>query len=226
MIWSNPFLCIVISHMFFQAQICMNDYFNPNSFSAEGDNFVFSCTLSWTTDEVEHPWCISSHCRFLGVWRSKFEIFRSTRRSSMCEQRVEITALYLITIYIEIFGVVDKSIYLLLFYKTIHGPSGTCKCSFFPLADAFLGQSEYFIFRLSARPFSESFSEVNAPSICFLPRLEHLDSPFYFCFKVIHQHPGYLIVLASQPCTVWKITWGICSILVGTFFPSISPTFL
>ena len=31
------------------------------------------------------------------------------------EQREVITALYLVTLYIEILGVVDKSIYLLLF---------------------------------------------------------------------------------------------------------------
>ena len=59
--------------------------------------------------------CLSSHGVLLGVLSSNCSIFQSTRRSPMREQRGAITALYLVTQDIEILGVVNKSIYLLLF---------------------------------------------------------------------------------------------------------------
>ena len=49
----------------------------------------------------------------------------------MLEQREEVTALYLVTIDIDILGVVDKSIYLLLFYETIQGSSGSMSSCMF-----------------------------------------------------------------------------------------------
>ena len=60
-------------------------------------------------------WCLSSHGEFLGVLSSNFAIFQSTRRSPTREQRGSITTLCLVTLDIEILGVVDNSIYLLLF---------------------------------------------------------------------------------------------------------------
>ena len=45
------------------------------------------------------------------------------RRSPTIEQRREITALYLVTLDIYILGVLDHSIYMLLFYKPIQGSS-------------------------------------------------------------------------------------------------------
>ena len=51
------------------------------------------------------------------------------RHSPTREQCGAITALYLVTIYIYILGVVENSIYILLFYKPIQGPS-VFMCSF------------------------------------------------------------------------------------------------
>ena len=44
---------------------------------------LFSCFLAsftWTTNEVDHPWFLSSHSEFLGIPRSNFAISPSTRR--------------------------------------------------------------------------------------------------------------------------------------------------
>ena len=54
------------------------------------------------TDEVDHPWCLSSRGEFLGVLSSNFAIFQSTLRSPTLEQRGAITALYLVVLDIDI----------------------------------------------------------------------------------------------------------------------------
>ena len=92
---------------------------------------VFPCSLARTTDYGEHPWCLSSHGEFLGVLSSNFKIFQSTQRSPTFEQSMAITKLYLVNLYLDILGVVDKSIYLLFFYKSIQGSSGVMRsCTF------------------------------------------------------------------------------------------------
>ena len=85
---------------------------------------MFHCYIASTTDEVDQLWCISSHGELLDIWRSNFVVFGSTQRSLTPEQSGEITAFYLVSLDIDISGVVDKSIYLLLFYKYIQGSSG------------------------------------------------------------------------------------------------------
>ena len=99
-----------ITNIIGYAKICTNDYFAPNDFSEKGDNVLFPCYLSWTTDEVDHPWCLSYCGEFLGVWRYNFVIFLCTRHSPTCEQREAINVLYLVTLDIDILGDVDKSI--------------------------------------------------------------------------------------------------------------------
>ena len=86
-----------------------------NSLLQRGILFVFPLYLARTTDEVYHICYISSHGDFLGVLRYTCVIFGSTCRSPTHEQCGEITVLYLFAIDIEILGVVDKYIYLLLF---------------------------------------------------------------------------------------------------------------
>ena len=85
---------------------------------------MFTWSLARTTYEVDQLWYIYYHGELLGVKRSNFVIFWSTLCSPTRKQREVITALYLVTIDIDILGVVDKYIYLLLFYKPIQGPSG------------------------------------------------------------------------------------------------------
>ena len=88
----------------------MDDYFAPHYVSAKGNIFLFPCYLVRTTDEIEHPWCISSHGDFLGVWRSNVVIFWSTQHSPTPEQRGTITTLNLVTLGMEILGFADNSI--------------------------------------------------------------------------------------------------------------------
>ena len=87
----------------------------PNPLLQRGIIFVFPCYIERTTDEVEHPWCLSSHGEFLGVLSSNVAIFQSTWHSPTREECGAITELYLVILDIEILGVVYKSIYLLLF---------------------------------------------------------------------------------------------------------------
>ena len=145
---------------------------------------MFPCSVTRTKDEVEHKLCISYHGEFLSVLHSNFAIFRSTRRSPTLEQRGAITALYLVTIDIDNLGVVDKYIYLLIFYKYIQGSSDAMQsCMFLSTVDASLGQSTFIIIRLSVRTFSRSIGESDAPYICLLPILERSDfCPLLFIF--------------------------------------------
>ena len=56
---------------------------------------------------------------------------------------------------------------------------------FLSMFNALLRRSTYFIFRFSARPFSGSFREADAPPVCFLPRLARKYSAHYlFIYKV------------------------------------------
>ena len=106
--------------------------FCPTHFMKRGIIFMFHCYIASTTDEVDQLWCISSHGELLDIWRSNFVIFGSTQRSLTPEQSGEITAFYLVSLDIDISGVVDKYIYLLLFYKPIWGSSGAMQsCMFF-----------------------------------------------------------------------------------------------
>ena len=49
--------------------------FLTTHFMKRGVVFLFSWYLVGTTNEVEHPWCISYHGEFLGVLISNFVIF-------------------------------------------------------------------------------------------------------------------------------------------------------
>ena len=71
---------------------------------------MFTCSQAITTEEVDKPLCIYSHGEFLGMWCSNFAIFWYTRRSPTREQRGVITALYLVTLDIDILGVVNNII--------------------------------------------------------------------------------------------------------------------
>ena len=64
-----------INNILFHAQLCTNDYFNPNSFSAKGDFFLLPYYLARTTDAVEHPWYISSSGDSLGVLSYNISFF-------------------------------------------------------------------------------------------------------------------------------------------------------
>ena len=92
---------------------------------------MFPCHIARTTYEVDHPWCLSSHGEFLGFLRYNCSIFQSMRRSPTLEKCGAITVLYLVTLDIDILGVADKSIYLLLFYKPIQGFSGVMRSCMF-----------------------------------------------------------------------------------------------
>ena len=86
----------------------------PTPLPQRGIIVVFPLSLAITTDEVQHPWCLSSHGYFLGVLRYNFSIFQSTRRSPIREQCGTITALYLVTLDIDILGVLYKSIFFII----------------------------------------------------------------------------------------------------------------
>ena len=70
----------------------------------KGRQFIFPWCLARTTDEVEHPWYLSYHGDFLGVWHSNYAIFWYTQRSPTREQRGETTASNFFTIGIEVLG--------------------------------------------------------------------------------------------------------------------------
>ena len=130
------------------------------------------------------------------------------QRSPTREHYGAITALYIVTLYIEILSVVDKYINLLLSYKPIRGSSGAMhSCMFLSTIDASLGRSAYFIFRLSAWPFLGSVNKVDPPPVYLLPRLARSASS-HSCFFLqgVSQHLGYLLFMDSQPCPIWTIT--------------------
>ena len=102
-----------------------------NTLLQRGIIFVFTCSLSQTKEEVDHPWCLSSHGEFLGFLRYNCSIFQSMRRSPTLEKCGAITVLYLGTLDIDILGVLDKSIYMLIFYKPIQGFSGVMRSCMF-----------------------------------------------------------------------------------------------
>ena len=169
----------------------------PTPLLQRGIIVVFPLSLAITTDEVQHPWCLSSHGYFLGVLRYNFSIFQSTRRSPIREQCGTITALYLVTLDIDTLGVLYQSIYILLFYKRIQGFSGVMHaCMFLSAVDAFLGQSTYIIFHLSSRTFSGSVIEVDAPTVCLLIRLSWLASARYSSFFKLYLN-------TSDVCFLW-----------------------
>ena len=52
---------------------------------------------------------------------------------------------------------------------------------------------------------------------------------YYFVFKYLFQHHGYLHALDFQPCLIWSVSWGILSwgiLSWGYFWSSMSPTSL
>ena len=221
------FICTHKNNIPCHAQLCTDDYFLPTSFLKEGIIFIFPCSLARTTDEIEHPWCLYSHGGFLINWRSNFAIFRSTQRSPTHEHRRSISAIYLVTIDIDILGVVDNFIWLLIFYKPIQGSSGVMHlCMFLSMVSASLGGFAYIILCLLAQPFLGLVGEADYPPVGFLPKLAWLDSTHFFKKQCVSQQLGYFIALASQPCPIWTFPWGIRSVLEGIFIFTISLKFL
>ena len=86
--------------------------FFPKSSSAKGDYFCVSLLYSEDNRQGRSP-MVSPF--IVLVLRSNFDVFQSRRCFPTSEQPGVITALYLVTLYIDILGPVDKSIYLLLF---------------------------------------------------------------------------------------------------------------
>ena len=86
--WLNPiilradltrlYMYIYIFIIYCYVQLCTNKYFDPNYFSAKGDNSLFPWSVYRTTYEVDHTWCLSYHGKFLCGLRSKLLIFQST----------------------------------------------------------------------------------------------------------------------------------------------------
>ena len=75
-----------------------------------------------------------------------------------------------------------------------------------------------FFLRFSERLFLGLVGEVDDPLVYLLPRLAwSASSHYFFVLKVIYQHLGYLLVLSSQPCLIWKIAWKICSVIEVPF---------
>ena len=62
---------------------------------------VFPLYISRTKDEVGLQWCLYCHGELLGILCSNFSIFQCTERSPILKQRGAITALYLVTLYID-----------------------------------------------------------------------------------------------------------------------------
>ena len=73
-----------------------------------------------------------------------------------------------------------------------------------------------FFLRLLARPFLGPAGEADAPPVCFLPWLARSAYDHYCFLQGVSQHLGYLLKLDYQPCLIWKIAWGIGSVLEGT----------
>ena len=53
----------------------------PTNFLQREMVFMFPYSLSRTTDEVDHPWCLSYHGEFLGIFSSNVSISPYAQRS-------------------------------------------------------------------------------------------------------------------------------------------------
>ena len=111
----TQFICRNISNIFGHAQIYTNDCFVPKSSSIKGDNFRVSLLYRNDNRRGRAPMVSLSSWWVLSVLSSNVAIFQSTWHSPTREQCGKITEWYLVILDIEILGVVDKSIYLLLF---------------------------------------------------------------------------------------------------------------
>ena len=73
-----------------------------------------------------------------------------------------------------------------------------------------------FFLHLSERPLLGLVGKLNYPPICLhLPSGAAFIQPFGCFVLQFIPNLGYLIVLASQPCTIWEFTWGLRSVLGG-----------
>ena len=91
------------------AQFYTNEYFVPNSFSANGGNFLFPLSLEIKIDEVDHPSCLSYHGEFLGVLRSNLRSF-DIRDALLCMASVvQLARLNCYSRYRGFLSIVDKS---------------------------------------------------------------------------------------------------------------------
>ena len=179
----------------------------PTPLLKRGVIFLFPCSLARTTYEVYHPCCLSYHGEFLGVLSSNIEIFQSVRRSPTFEQCGAINALYLVTLDIEILGVVDNSIYLLLFYNLFKVHPGSCAHARFNHGRCVAGWSTFIIVIFSERQLLRSVGEVDHPPFCLLARMAQSASAHYFLFlQDVYQHLGCLLSLASHQCPIWTFT--------------------
>ena len=128
-------------------------------------------------------WCLYSHGEFLGVLIHNFDIFQPTWRSPIHKYRGEITALFSGSPDIDILGILDKSIYVFLFYWPIQGFSGVMRsCMFFSPVYTSIWRSKFIIVCLSARPFLVSVGKLDTPPVCLQPILTWLASIHYCLF--------------------------------------------
>ena len=56
-------MCIIFCHV----QLFTNDYFDPNYFSAKGDNVLLPFSFIRTTYDIKQPWCVFSNDNYLSV---------------------------------------------------------------------------------------------------------------------------------------------------------------
>ena len=112
------------------------------------------------------------------------------RRYPTCEQRGAITALYLVTLDIEVFVVVDNSIYLLLFYKFILGSSGAMQLCMFFTHGRRVARTVFIFYPLIVIPTLIGVSQQVEFSSHFFPSKTGKVGfcPFYLVLKGVSQH--------------------------------------
>ena len=90
---------------------------------------------------------------------------------------------------------------------------------FYPRSMCLSGGLNYLILSLPVRPFSGLVGEATPPPINFtLPLLRPAYALDFFIFtRFVVKHLGSFLLLASKPCLIWKVSWGIRSTLEGPF---------
>ena len=75
-----------------------------------------------------------------------------------------------------------------------------------------------FLLRLWAQPFLVLVGEAASPPICLHSPSGTVSIWTFFVFVLQGTpHLGYFLALASQPCTIWKFPWVLCSVLESPF---------
>ena len=168
---------------------------------------MFPCSLARTINEVDHPWCVSSHGDFFCVYALILRFF------NVCDalQRVKSMGYlprYIQLVQTQIFQVLQISLYKSYYFRNLFKVlSGSCAhACFSPRSMHHSDSISLLSFACHCHPsWGWVARRLLLPESYTLLLVWLASAHCFFNLRGVYQHLGYFLQMYSQPCPICTI---------------------